>query len=336
MAESKDQSKKDLLLLFVGGSWEYAMGLISNRYAAQIPMLYFSILLALPLLFTLAWIIKMERQDGRVRALLAKHRISTIVLALLLLFVGWNTFTIYRSKLQVDLAAHAGKAPPSQAPIAPAQQQNNNSPTLAQDDPKVVPPKVHPSKKKSVPPPIPVHIEPTTQQPPQQQGQQPTYAIGQCVGSACAQGPGAQATYNQFGETPRRITEEQKVALEACLSKNPGTASVIAIVNSPEATDLGADWLEIFHKAKWKVDPDMVGSFLIGGGVWSGTHIDVRGTYDEQTKTGNFDHSSPEGGFIDCAMGKTIGKASDGGGASIILRPDLPANLVRVSVGPHP
>ena len=332
----KDQSKRDLLLIALGLSWEYAMGLISNRYAAQISMLWFSLLLALPLLLTLLWIIRMERQEGRVRALLTKHPISAGIVVLLFVFVGWSTFTIYKSKLQETLAASSAKGALPPAPSASTQQQGDKSSTPAQSNPKAATNKEQPPKKKPAAPVASVRVEPQPQPQPQPQAQQPTYALGQCVGSACAQGPGAQATYNQFGETPRRITEEQKAAFEACLSKNPGTASVMAVVNSPEAANLAADWLEIFHKAKWKVDPDMVGSFLIGGGVWAGVHIDVRGTYDEQTKTATFDHDSPQGAFMDCLLGKTVGKAGDSGSESIIPRPDLPEKIVRVSVGPHP
>lgn len=40
----------------------------------------------------------------------------------------------------------------------------------------------------------------------QQVAAPPTYSQ-QCVGSACAQGPGAQATFNQVGVPPRRITD---------------------------------------------------------------------------------------------------------------------------------
>ena len=102
MAEKKDQTKKDLLFIALGVSWEYAMGLISNRYAGQIPLLYFSMLLALPLILTLVWIIRMERQEGRIRALLAKHPVSTVLVVLLCLFVGWSTFTIYAAKLRAS------------------------------------------------------------------------------------------------------------------------------------------------------------------------------------------------------------------------------------------
>jgi hypothetical protein len=122
MPEEKDHSKKDLLLIAVGVSWEYAMGLISNRYAAQIPLLYFSLLLALPVVLTLAWIIRMEQQEGRIRALLARHTVSTILVLILAIFAGWSSFTKYEAKLRASASitdkSTSNLNQPSSSPVA--------------------------------------------------------------------------------------------------------------------------------------------------------------------------------------------------------------------------
>ncbi len=82
--------------------------------------LYFSMLLGLPVLLTFVWIIRMERQEGRLRALCTRHPISTVLVVLLAFFVGWSIFAIYGAKLRDStakvVANNLTEPPPASTP----------------------------------------------------------------------------------------------------------------------------------------------------------------------------------------------------------------------------
>lgn len=136
---------------------------------------------------------------------------------------------------------------PTQAPVIPQQQQ-------------ALPRK--PAKKVPVPETIPP-IAPTPAQP-------PTYGPQTCVGSACSQGPGSQATFNQYGEPRRLIKSDLLQGLSSILAANPG---MVFILSNSDGDDLAQQLFGIFHAAKWRIS---IGT-RIGQGIPDGVHLEWKG-----------------------------------------------------------
>lgn len=132
-------------------------------------------------------------------------------------------------------------------------------------------------------------------------------------------------------QTPRRISDEEKVSVSACLSKYPGKVNVAAITNSPEAYRFAQDWYEIFKNAGWTIKDNMIHNFVIGGGMFTGTQIGFRGEWIDTTKQYRIDENSPEASLVGCLKDRQIA-----GGGSLIGHMDTPTGEVSVMVGPQP
>lgn len=97
----------------------------------------------------------------------------------------------------------------------------------------------------------------------------PTYEQ-KCEGSACAQGPGSQATFNQYGEPRRLIKSNSLQGLKSTLGANPG---VVFIKSNSNGDDLAQQLFGIFKDAGWRISI----STIIGQGLPDGVQVKWKG-----------------------------------------------------------
>jgi hypothetical protein len=100
-------------------------------------------------------------------------------------------------------------------------------------------------------------------------------------------------------------------------------------MGSPEAYAFASDWVDVFRAAKWTIQDNLIRTFLIGGGIWSGTQISVRGSINPDGSNAKFKSDSAEGAFVSCLTNKPFP-----GGAVVIPKADAPENKVILLVGP--
>jgi hypothetical protein len=107
---------------------------------------------------------------------------------------------------------------------------------------------------------------------------------------------------------------------------------VSAFASEPEAYSYADQWRDIFKNAGWTIKENRIGTFMIGGGIWTGTHVQIKGTFDSGGKNPIIDLASPGGTFRTCTDGKGFPDPT-----SIELNnKDVSADLVILQVGPHP
>ncbi len=148
-------------------------------------------------------------------------------------------------------------------------------------------------------------------------------------------GTGNQATTNCL-PPQRHLSSEFIADVSKCLSRRPGTVSILAVVDNVEARTYAQDWYSMFGNAKWKIADNMIGSFMVGGGgggdLPTGTEVEIRGTLDAATGRATYDPESPQGQFIECIRNRH----DMGDQVHLMPWPDMTANEVRVSVDPQP
>jgi len=89
-----------------------------------------------------------------------------------------------------------------------------------------------------------VHVEPANpptlplqSTPAQPKHQAPTYGGQTCIGSACAQGPGSQATFNQYGAPKLLLSDKEHDAITKAMSPYAGKYINIVSYEATEDTD---------------------------------------------------------------------------------------------------
>lgn len=210
----------------------------------------------------------------------------------------------------------------SQVSVPSAGVEPKNSPTVASSEaPKTAP--LRPPKPKTVSrEPALTHTPsavPSSQPFAQEQSQQPTYEQ-KCEGSACAQGPGSQATLNQYGPHARHISPADERQWTACLAAHPGTLiSIAGMSGDSESLDLANEWLSVFKKAGWHT-PQYLAQIVASTHKRTGTNIYLHGSVSYADVVGSE--------VVKCLAGQTM----DGG---LNLQPsmDLPLGAVTIVVG---
>ncbi len=115
------------------------------------------------------------------------------------------------------------------------------------------------------------------------------------------QGTVTNPTVNNFAAPNRRLSDEQRSALLACLRTNPGAFTVNALANNSEAYRYAQDFSEVLTAAAWKNEwPTPVAVVMIGGAMWSGMRINVPGTWDVVSQHASIVGGSPEETAIRC------------------------------------
>lgn len=172
-----------------------------------------------------------KHDDRRKRAALLV--VSTLIA--LTLIVGACALTRYMNKPQVNTLAQAGE-PKTAQPSLP-------TPTrLAQPSPTPVSPTLPARgarKRKNIPDPTPVPAIAPALSPP---APAPTYQQD-CKDSACAQGAGSTATYNQYGAPKLVMTDDQSNAIRDAMKPYAGLKFTIFLHDATEDTKTFSDQL---------------------------------------------------------------------------------------------
>jgi hypothetical protein len=322
----------DLLWICLCTSTEVAVSIILNRYSSTMPILLIAGICAIPILLLIAVVWRHEREHGWIKRKFSQHPISYSLLG-----VAFVPFFIYSTailsvRLQETLVsarkivtntassvvatplATAQKSPAPQQPVSQASSQprtatKNNATSSSK-------PLVVASKPVSAP------VAPS-----QTITADHGIAIG---GDAQVQNP----TVNNFGPSARRIPESQKTELESCLSAHPGRVKIMVISGNSEAGTLAQDWFDVFHVAKWSIDDNRIGSFLVGGGPTpAGTQISFHGSINNDLTDLKYDHDSPGGSAADCFIGKPSPAFAT---AKLIPTPTMADEYVQIAVYPQP
>ena len=173
---------------------DFVIAIVLNRYSSVLPFGWILGLVIVALLFTGIWIWRVAA-TGSLAVHLKNYPLSCLVL---LLLCGW---CVIQGIVGLEAKMHAFTAPiVSSASVQPA-------PAVAIPPPALAPtpaPTPNPKSARLTParPIAPV-------QPPSLVS---TYEL-QCVGGACAQGSGSQATFNQYGPIIRPLTKRQVATL---------------------------------------------------------------------------------------------------------------------------
>jgi hypothetical protein len=156
----------------------------------------------------------------------------------------------------------------------------------------------------------------------------PGSSLQNCPKGICIGGDnsGTAVVYN-FTPPARRLSDDQRTLLTACLRLRPGKFSIAAIENNAEAYSYAQDWHDVLVAAGWEIEhKDIpINIFMIGGGMWTGMRASVHGTMIG-TDTAYFVDGSPEKKFYDCVGGK----------AQIVLTvipyDDIPTGSFRINI----
>jgi hypothetical protein len=149
-------------------------------------------------------------------------------------------------------------------------------------------------------------------------------------GIAIAGGTVTNPTVNNYSPASRRLSDEQKTMLVACLRSNPGTFTVSAISNNGEAYQYASDFSGVFTSAGWKNEQTIpVAIIMIAGGMWTGVKISVHGTWDETTHTASLIEGAPETTGLSCLRAAKFGAAA-------IPYKDMTTSSIRIDVSERP
>jgi ribosomal protein S11 len=97
-------------------------------------------------------------------------------------------------------------------------------------------------------------------------GGQQSYGPQTCVGSACAQGPGSQATFNQFSPPRLEITSAQRETIRDAMKPYAGTtARIMTSTNDEDAKQFGAQLVGALQDANLSVIHKEAGSMVVEG-----------------------------------------------------------------------
>lgn len=139
----------------------------------------------------------------------------------------------------------------------------------------------------------------------------PTTVINAPQGIGISGGNVTNPTVNNFAPPARRLSEPEKALLVACAAQKPAKFTVSALANNMEAYNYAQDWLDVLTQAGWENQSKEIPIriFSIGGGMWTGMHINVHNTLTEPDRVALLG-GSPEQNFVDClASAKIIASA---------------------------
>jgi hypothetical protein len=271
-----------------------------NKYSSQLPDVIVLALWAVPAILLAIWIWQVERTHGWVKKRFLEHPVSYVIMFLILIPFGWQATATMISKVHFLPAKERQKtimvatAPPKNPAVipnpapTPTQTKLKSSFHLSHEKPTTMT-SVASSPTGPVSTPVPV----------QTASLQPTYGAQTCIGSACAQGQGSSATFNQFGPPVRHIKDEQSFI--TCLRQYPGTVGILdGIEGDGESVDFAYEWLNVLRQAGWNV-PDNVGQITGSARPIKGMMISIHGEVVENQV--QFDSDTAGKGLVNCIRG---------------------------------
>jgi len=163
------------------------------------------------------------------------------------------------------------------------------------------------------------------------QKQQSTQIINAPNGIAIGGGSVLNPTVNNYAPVPRHLDPSMLADISGCLASHPGTVKIMAVADSPEAYEYAGEWLKFFKNAGWTIEDNLIHTFMIGGGIWTGTHIEINGIYRASGNDPIYSTSSPGGALASCLIGKPSPDATN-----ILLSDKIAVDHVLFEVGPRP
>jgi len=134
------------------------------------------------------------------------------------------------------------------------------------------------------------------------------------------------------GPVPRNLSASEITSFAGCLSAHPGSVDIQAFDGDQDAFQYAEQWRNVFKAARWTIENDgVIRSFAIHNGMWSGTHVNVKGTLSIDNTHVLLASESPEETLVECLNGKTMP-----GGGRIIPYEDHAPNNASFFIGPAP
>jgi hypothetical protein len=230
----------DRLWLVLCTSTGVTVDVTLNKYSSQLPGWLVLGLWGIPAFLFIVWLWHVEKTHGWVKKRFLEHRVSYVVMFLIFVPFVWQATATMISKLRFSepvakrdvIPAQNSQQPktPSSAPQTFSVGQNPPTYAPSEQSKKRGNPKKYPSLE--IPKPRPVQTVLASPQSPAQ----PTYGSQTCIGSACAQGPGSQATLNEFGAPKLVMTNDQRDAIRDAMRPFAGMVVEIMCNNATEDT----------------------------------------------------------------------------------------------------
>jgi methylmalonyl-CoA mutase cobalamin-binding subunit len=175
-------------------------------------------------------------------------------------------------------------APPPPALPSPQKATPTEARPPAKPKAKPQPPKRAPE---NVPPVAPPGAEPSVQVPAPTGAAQPapTYGGQTCIGSACAQGPDSQATYNQYGAPKLSMSDAQRDAIRDAMKPYAGMQSHVSICSGEDdSRKFGEQLVQALQSAGLSVTHKESLALITGGANASGVSIIFSVDHQEEAK----------------------------------------------------
>ncbi len=156
---------KDLLAASILATAEIAMGLLSNRYSSQLPLISILLMCAIPLILSLIWLVRREREKGMLSRMFGRHPYSYSFIALIAVIFFWDMGSILTSRIGTTLKEkHITGAAQAAVPSAGAEQPPAAPETKPNRSPAAAPAPTSKPQVKPVPHPAPTLTPPRPQQ----------------------------------------------------------------------------------------------------------------------------------------------------------------------------
>jgi hypothetical protein len=233
-----DKEKGDRIWLVLCTAAGVAVDVTLNKYSSTLPGYVVAAIWVVPAVLFVIWFWRVEKTRDWVKSRFLEHPVSYILMFLILIPFGWQATATMVSKLQPStpkmqatiIEPHEGASNPPSAPQNPTQK-TATPPASPQAR------KSHETKPPAIPsPPIATLTNAPAPAPtPSQSLVAPTtYGEQSCVGSACAQGPGSQATLNQYGAPKLSMTDDQRDTIRDAMKPFAGMVVNIMCNNVTE------------------------------------------------------------------------------------------------------
>src|SRR5258707_10162228 len=105
---------RDLLGASILCTAEVAVGVISNKYAAQLQWWGLLLICAIPLALSIVWIVRRERVQGKLQNLWRSHPLSYSIIAIIAIVFFCNSISMLIAKMKVPAPKNqiASQLPP--------------------------------------------------------------------------------------------------------------------------------------------------------------------------------------------------------------------------------
>jgi len=251
------QPRGDRLWLALCTATGVAVDVTLNKYSSALPGWAVACIWIIPAILFIIWFWRVENTSNWVRLRFLEHPVSYILMFLILIPFSWQATATMVAKLQSSPKTQKTTNDPGvttiPCPQSPAQPSPNLSPPAGS-----APPIVTTDSKSTQ---AKTKTNPTPTVPPRLQNAPPSTYQQKCEGSACAQGPGSQATYNQYGAQKLVMTDSQCDAIRDAMKPYVGKT---ADIEADDVTDDSQTYAIKFAQCMRDAGMDVTGPVFNG------------------------------------------------------------------------